>query len=336
VDGHVHILGGGGEGGPASRAPEITLESIVSNGVSTLVGCLGTDCSTRHIESLLSKANGLQAEGIDAYILTGGWGVPPMSITRSVQSDLVFIEKVVGAGEIAVSDHRSTQPTLDELAKLAAECRLGGLISGKAGVLHLHIGTGRQKLGMLHRLIEDKEIPPTQIVPTHINYTEDLLAESIRFIERGGRVDLNAFEDPLSEREALPIASAVRFYLDKGVSLDRVSISSDAMGTLAFYDENGEAANLTVASQRSLLNNFRYLLQNAVLDLETTIRLFATHPAKIYKLHQKGTLHLGHDADLLVLDDDYEITDMFVKGRRMIIDGEVVARGTFSPTSSQK
>jgi beta-aspartyl-dipeptidase (metallo-type) len=250
-----------------------------------------------------------------------------------VQSDLAFIDKVLGVGELAVSDHRSTQPTLDDLAKLAAECRLGGLISGKAGILHLHIGTGRQKLELLYGLIEDKEIPPTQIVPTHINYTTDLLEGSVDFIERGGRVDINAFEDPSSDRDALSITSAVRFYKERHITLDNISISSDGNGTLTVFDEKGEITCLTVASQRSLLNNFRHLLQNAVLDIGSAIKLFSTNAATFYKLHHKGGLDVGKDADILILDEDYALTDMFVKGKRMIDGAEVVAKGTFSQSS---
>jgi beta-aspartyl-dipeptidase (metallo-type) len=182
-------------------------------------------------------------------------------------------------------------------------------------------------------LIDDKEIPPAQIVPTHINYTTDLLGGSIDFLERGGRVDINAFEDPSSDRDALSITSAIRFYKERHASLDNVSVSSDGNGTLTVFDEKGEVVGLTVASQRSLLNNFRYLLQNAVLDLESTIKLFSTNPATIYKLHHKGGLDVGKDADILILDRDYALTDMFAKGRRMIDRGEVVAKGTFSQSN---
>src|SRR5512137_381281 len=97
IDPHVHILGGGGEGGPATRAPEIRIEDIVSAGVTSLIGCLGTDGITRHMTSLLAKARALEVEGITAYVFSGSYEVPVNTLTGSVRSDLILIEKVLGA-----------------------------------------------------------------------------------------------------------------------------------------------------------------------------------------------------------------------------------------------
>lgn len=330
VDSHVHILGGGGEGGPTSRAPELGVETVIASGVSTIIGLLGTDCTTRHLESLLAKAHGLEEEGVDTYIMTGGWGVPTVSLTGSVQSDLILIEKVVAMGELAIADPLSTQPNLDDLAKVAAQCRLGGLIGKKAGVLHLHVGTDGTNLDMLHSLVNAKRIPAKQIIPTHINYSLGLLEDSVTFIEGGGRVDLNAFDDPTSEDTALSIASAVRFFKEKNVPLDNVSISSDANGSLATFDDCGRMTGLTVADQGSLLTNFRFLLENLIVDFESAIKMFSTNPARFYSLEKKGEILPGNDADILLLDTDTNLTDVIVRGRRMMVGGEVTARGTFA------
>ncbi len=56
IDAHVHLIGGGGEGGYATRTPEIQLSSITTSGVTTVAGLLGTDGVTRHVASLLAKA----------------------------------------------------------------------------------------------------------------------------------------------------------------------------------------------------------------------------------------------------------------------------------------
>src|SRR5512135_825123 len=167
IDPHVHILGGGGEGGPTTRAPEIRVEDIAGNGVTTVIGCLGTDSVTRHMTSLLAKARALEIEGITTFIFSGSYEIPVKTLTGSVRGDLVLIDKVVGAGEIALSDHRSSQPTFDEVARLAAECRVGGMLGGKAGVLHVHMGDGKRRLDVLFRLVRETEIPATQVVPTH-------------------------------------------------------------------------------------------------------------------------------------------------------------------------
>src|SRR5512143_3038616 len=146
VDLHVHLLGGGGEAGPWSRTPEITLSRITRAGVTTVVGLLGTDDVSRRPETLLAKAMQLEQEGISAYIYSGSYHLPPATVTGSLRKDIALIPKVVGIGEIAVSDHRSSQPSFEELAHIAAEARVGGMLGGKAGLVPLHMGAGPRGL----------------------------------------------------------------------------------------------------------------------------------------------------------------------------------------------
>ena len=140
IDQHVHLAGGGGEGGPATRTPDIRLSDLTAAGITTAIGLLGTDGVTRSMESLLSKAKALEDEGITTYIYSGCYTLPFKTITGSIQSDLILIDKVIGVGEVAISDHRSSQPSLDDLRKLAAHTRVGGLLSKKAGIVHIHLG----------------------------------------------------------------------------------------------------------------------------------------------------------------------------------------------------
>lgn len=331
IDSHVHLLGGGGEGGPATRAPEITVEDILSSGVSTVIGCLGTDGTTRHMESLLAKARGLEEEGITTYIFSGSYEIPVVTITGSVRSDLILIEKVIGSGEIAISDHRSSQPTFEEIARLAAECRVGGMLGGKAGVLHLHLGDGHRKLEMLFRLIKETEIPPTQVIPTHVNRNPQLLEEAITFVNQGGYVDLTAGIDPEpKDNGKTSIAAAIRLFLEKKVPLTHITISSDSNGSLPVFDKRGNLVGLTIATQKSLLENFRCLIKKNILSLEDALKLFSTNPALFYKLKQKGEIKEGKDADLLLFDKDYNITDFFISGRKMITEGRLVSKGIFA------
>ncbi len=332
IDSHVHILGGGGEGGPATRAPEMKMEDIISSGASTVIGCLGTDGVTRHMESLLAKAIGLEKEGISTYIFSGSYAIPVVTITGSVRSDLILIDKVIGAGEIAISDHRSSQPTFEEIARLAAECRVGGMLGGKAGVLHCHLGDGPRKLEMLFKLIKETEIPPTQVIPTHANRNLGLLEESIDFTLQGGYIDLTAGADPEPHDDnETSIAAAIQLCLGKKAPLAHITISSDSNGSMPRFDKTGNLVGLTIATQESLLRNFRFLIQKKILDAENAIKLFSTNVACFYRLHQKGEIKVGKDADLILLDKDYNLTDSFVMGRTMMIEGKLTAKGTFSP-----
>ncbi|MDU4576727.1 MAG: amidohydrolase family protein, partial [Negativicoccus succinicivorans] len=109
IDGHVHITGGGGEGGFHTRTPEMPLSSATRCGVTTICGLCGTDGVTRSQENLLAKAYALENEGLTAYMYVGSYEVPTPTITGSIRSDIMLIDKCIGAGEIAVSDHRSSQ-----------------------------------------------------------------------------------------------------------------------------------------------------------------------------------------------------------------------------------
>ncbi len=328
VDSHVHILGGGGEGGPATRAPELAVEDIVACGVTGVIGCLGTDAVTRHPASLLAKARALEAEGLSAWIFTGSYQLPPVTLTGSVRSDLVLIDKVVGAGEIAISDHRSSQPAFDEIARLAAECRVGGMLGGKAGVLHLHLGDGPRGLELVRRLLAETEIPATQVVPTHCCRNPHLLAEAVEHVLAGGCADFTAgFGDHGAE---VSVVEAVRRLLAAGASLERVTVSSDAGGSIPVFDAAGELTWLEVARPDALLAAFRALVREGVVDLAGACRLFAANPARIYRLRGKGRIGVGADADLVVLDSELRPRDVFARGRRVVADGQVIARSTFA------
>ncbi|MGB3862530.1 MAG: beta-aspartyl-peptidase [Candidatus Aminicenantaceae bacterium] len=331
IDSHVHILGGGGEGGPSTRAPEITVEDIITSGVTTVIGCLGTDGTTRHMESLLAKANGLEIEGITTYIFSGSYQIPVVTLTGSIRSDIILIDKVIGAGEIAVSDHRSSQPTFEEFCRLASECRVGGMLGGKAGIFHCHLGDGNRRLEMFFRLIEETEIPITQLIPTHCNRTPELLEESIQFIQRGGYMDLTADLDPdPPEVGHISVATAIRTCKEKNAPLTNITISSDANGSLPVFDKDGNLAGLTIATQKSLLANFKYLIQEQILGIPETARLFSTNTAAFYKLEHKGKIKVGNDADLVFLDEKWDLSGSIAKGQKMMWGGELLVKGTFS------
>ena len=330
IDPHVHILGGGGEGGPATRAPEIRVEDIVSSGVTTVIGCLGTDGVTRHMTSLLAKARALEIEGVSAFIYSGSYDVPVRTLTGSVRSDLILIDKVVGAGEIAVSDHRSSQPTFDEIARLAAECRVGGMLGGKAGVLHLHLGDGKRRLELLFRLIRETEIPASQVVPTHMTRNAQLFEQGLEWAAAGGSIDVTAGPDPAPDDPDVSLEDAIAGFKGMGLPFTRMMASSDSNGSIPVFDEGGRLARLTIATERDLFRKFTDILRREILPVETAVRVFSTNAADFYKLGKKGRIEAGRDADLIILDAGLGLSDVFARGRRMIAGGRILVRGTFS------
>jgi beta-aspartyl-dipeptidase (metallo-type) len=327
IDLHVHLLGGGGEGGPRTRTPEITLSKITRSGVTTVVGCLGTDDVSRKPETLLAKAMQLEEEGISTYIYCGSYQFPLATITGSVRKDIALIPKVIGVGEIAVSDHRSSQPTFEELCRVAAEARVGGMIGGKAGLVHLHMGSGKRMLDPILRIVKETEIPIGQFLPTHLTRTESLLEQSIQFAKMGGNIDFTVrgkeLHWPMTTKEAIQKA------LDEGVSIDQITLSSDSNGSMPIFDETGKVIKLAVGDIQNLYLEWRDLVKEG-FAFEEILKLVTSNPAKRIGVYQtKGSIEEGKDADLLILSRDLEIETVMAKGQRMVHQGKVMVKGTF-------
>src|SRR5215204_4355536 len=104
IDPHQHLIGAGGEQGYPSRQPEVHAHDLVRAGITTVVGCLGTDTITRHPAALLGRVRQLASLGFNAYMFTGGFPVPPVTITDSVEHDVVLVPEVIGLGEVAIDD----------------------------------------------------------------------------------------------------------------------------------------------------------------------------------------------------------------------------------------
>ena len=328
IDGHVHITGGGGEGSFRTRTPEIVLSSLIRGGITTVIGCLGTDGITRTMENLYAKAKGLEEEGVSAYILSGSYRVPIVTLTGDPMKDLMFIDLVVGAGEIALSDHRSAQPSLEEIRHLAASVRVGAILAGKAGIINLHLGDGESGLAMLRELVNTTELPYAQFLPTHINRTERLFLEGVDYALAGGRIDFTAAaaaDDP-----GLPACVALKRCLARGVPPDRITFSSDGQGSLPVFNERRELTGLGVGQVTCLFREVRDAVLREGVDLETALRTITRNPAEIYQLKGKGRIQPGFDADLVLVDPDtFEIDTVIAKGRVLMRKKQLQVRGTF-------
>ncbi|UVI37308.1 beta-aspartyl-peptidase [Brevibacterium spongiae] len=326
IDPHVHITGGGGEGGYATRTPEISVTDIIRAGVTTVVGCLGTDSVTRSHGGLLAKARGLEEEGITTFVYTGSYQLPARTITGSVVDDIVLIDKVIGAGEIAISERRSFQPTIEALADIVSQCHVGGLLSGKAGVTHFHVGAHESRLGPLHRLLDDYPIAPPAVYATHITRDDELLVDAVALAAKGAFVDMTA---------GASTVESVRRYVELGGDLDHLTLSSDANGSLPRFDAHGRLIELQVADQSTLYEQVWACVESSGLDLHQVLAFVTANTADALKLFRKGRLAAGKDADLLLVDEDRTIRHGFALGRQTIGDGHLRIRGTFDSPSAR-
>ena len=333
IDCHFHILGGGGEGGYKNRTPEVTLSQLTTAGVTTVVGCLGTDGVGRDMVALISKAKGLEAEGISTYVYDGSYRLPLDPVTDSLIKDFLTIDKVIGIGEIAVSDHRSSQPSFEEFTRAVADARVGGMLSGKAGITNVHLGGGKRQYELLLQTVEETEIPISQFLPTHANRTSELFEASIAFAKMGGTIDFTASEDPdFWEREddEVRFSKGLKRLLDEGIGLDQFTMTSDGQGSLPYFDENNQFIGLGVGSSRALMVGIKEAVQVEQIPLEIALRAITSNPAKILKLAQKGRIAPGMDADLCLLNQDtLDVETVIAKGKVMVDKKNVKVWGTF-------
>ncbi len=312
IDGHAHVTGGGGESGFKTRVPPVPLGRFTRAGVTSVVGVLGTDDTTRDTRSLLAQTRALREEGIGAWCHTGGYHVPPVTLTGSVRDDIVYLDPVIGVGELALSDHRSSQPTRDELLRIASDAHVAGMISGKAGIVHLHLGDGERGLDLVRQALQLSELPARVFNPTHINRRKALFDEAIELAGNGSTVDITAF--PVAEEEdAWPADVALLKYLESSAPADRVTISSDGGGCLPVFNEQGEMLHMDIGRPASLIETLRTLLGDGVA-LEQVLPAFTSNVADILRLHDRGRIRIGDAADLIVLDDENEISDVMIAG----------------------
>lgn len=300
IDPHQHLIGGSGEKGFHTQTPEVRLDELVSAGITTVVGCLGVDTTTRTMAALVGRAKAIDHYGLTAYAWTGGYNVPPTTLTGSIRNDILFIDSIIGAGEIAVSDRRSTAPSVAELARLVRDAYVGGMLAGKAGVTHFHMGDGETRLAPIRELLDDHGIEPELIYPTHVERNQPLMEEAVELARRGVTVDLDVVERDLPKW--------VKFFLDRGGDLEYVTASSDA----------------AITSPKALLDMVRACVHDLRLPLERVLPLVTSNTARVLKLPSKGCLTAGADADVAVLKrDSLELTALVARGRVLMDRGEL-------------
>jgi beta-aspartyl-dipeptidase (metallo-type) len=329
IDAHTHLTGGGGEAGPSTRVPPLALSQITSAGVTSVIGLLGTDDLTRSPQNLLSQVMGLREEGLSAWCYTGGYHIPVATLTGSVRSDIVNLEPVIGVGEVAISDHRSSQPTLDEILRLASEVHVAGLMTGKAGIVHFHLGDGKRGLALIRDSLANSEIPARVFNPTHVNRNKPLFEEACELTRQGCNVDLTAFPEDSSD-QGWSAEDAVERYLDKGCDPAKLTISSDGGGCLPHFSEQGELLKMGFASCSAMADCIKSLLDRGLPE-PTVLPLMTSNVAQLLKLVKKGQITTGFDADLVVLDQANRVDSVMARGVWQVKNNKQLVSGLFEP-----
>ena len=324
IDQHVHVTGGGGEGGFKTRTPEVNLSELIKGGITTVVGLLGTDGITRSIENLYAKIMALNEEGITAYMLTGAYDYPSPTLTGEVDKDIVLIEKVLGV-KLAISDHRAPNVALRQLIQLASKVRVAGMLGGKPGMVTLHMGDAKSGLKPVFDSLENAAIPVTVFRPTHVNRNPQLLEEAYQYVEKGGFIDLTCGMTGQNSP-----ADCIREAGKRNLPVNHITISSDGQGSWSNYDEQGTLLEIGVSSVESIYNEFKKMVQNYDMKIEEALPFVTENVADALGLKgEKGCIKEGADADLLLLDENLGIHTVIAKGKVLLAKGELLVKGTY-------
>ena len=328
IDCHVHIAGAGGEGGPATRTPEMTESQMLDGGITTVIGCLGTDGLTRSVESVLMKAKSLRAEHVSCWIYTGAYQVPTPTILGDVGRDIALIDEVIGVGEVALADHRSSCPTVAELIHLTEHARVGGMLGGKAGIVNIHMGDAADPFRVLYQAVEQSELKLNQFLPTHITRNDDIFADAKTY-GKEGYVDITASSYPYYPEYETKPSKAIKELLEAGVPLEHITMSSDGCGSLPDFDEQGNLVKLDTGQPASIFQELCDAVDQEGLPLEKALQVVTSNPADILKLPGKGRIAPGADADLVVMDNERRIVHVVARGAFMVKHGKMIKKGTF-------
>jgi len=238
--------------------------------------------------------------------------VPPRTLTGRVRDDIVFVDPIVGVGELAISDHRSSQPTFDELVRVAADCHVAGLTTGKAGCVHLHLGDGERGLALVRRAVTETELPARVFHPTHVNRNPRLLEDALGLArDHGVPIDVTAFDDTAAD-------AIVRVLADHPALA--LTCSSDGGGCLPTFDGDGVMIAMDVGRPAALVDTLRAVLARGVA-LDRALPVFTSRVADQLRLRGRGRIATGAPADLVILGDDAQVRDVMAGGRWLIREG---------------
>jgi len=331
IDQHVHFLGGGDYEGPGGVTTDIEFSSFTKSGITTAVGCLGSDDTARNMLDLMRRAQDFEKLGITAYVYTGSFNVPSPTITGSVRTDMMMVDRILGV-KFAISESMASLAALVELGEVAKDSFLGGLIRGKKGLIHIHVGKKPERMEPLFELVEMTSIPITHFVPTHINRSNpDVMEHAIKFSQMGGTVDLSAIMSPESgSPTSIRPDRALSMLLESGVPLEQITMSSDGNVSMPIFDENGNKTGLFNAGVEYLYRMFLNIARNCHIPLCDSLKIVTSNVARVLGIEdRKGSIEVGKDADLIIFDKNYEIDSVLARGRVMVENGKEKVRGYF-------
>ena len=322
-DQHIHVTGGGGEGGPATRTPELVLSELVACGTTDVVGVSGTDYTTRSIPTLLAKVRALQAEGVSAWMYTSNYRCPPTLLTDSIGNDLFFIPEVLGV-KIALGDHRSSFPDVQTVLSMLADIRVGAMLAGKIGFLHIHNGNIPGAFAMYEEIVS-RGFPVKHIRPTHCGRIRHVFDSAVQFALKGGWIDITTGASCCFDHPVQAVVEAIA----AGVDPTHITLSTDGHGSVPRFNDKGEMVGLGVGGVDGNLKETIRLIRDHNMPIEQALTFTTSNVAGALGIKGHGVIETGACANACLFTEDFELKGVFARGHEMMRDGEILVKGTF-------
>jgi beta-aspartyl-dipeptidase (metallo-type) len=210
---------------------------------------------------------------------------------------------------------------------LASETHVAGLMTGKAGVIHFHLGDGDRKLELVERAINETELPARTFNPTHVNRNKPLFDHACSLLKLGIYADITAFPEGCAE-PGWSAAQAIELAIKRKLPLGQLTVSSDGGGCMPFFNEQGELTKMDFGRASTIHDTIKDCLTMGI-DLETILPLMTSNVADLLRLGHKGRVEVGKDADLIILDEENDVSSVMVNGHWHKKRGKQLVKGTF-------
>ena len=106
----------------------------------------------------------------------------------SVKTELFAIPEVLGV-KIALGDHRCSFPSMEEVRSIVADVRVAGMLTGKTGFVHVHLGDYTSSFDIFDGIVASG-LPIKHIRPTHVARHPAVFERAMGFAKQGGWIDI--------------------------------------------------------------------------------------------------------------------------------------------------
>jgi beta-aspartyl-dipeptidase (metallo-type) len=202
------------------------------------------------------------------------------------------------------------------------------MLGGKAGIANIHLGDAKNPFQPIYDAVEKSELKLIQFYPTHCNRNHYIF-EDAKLYGRNGYIDLTASSYPYDPLNEIKPSKAIVELMASGVPLEHITMTSDGNGSLPNFNKDGQLISMDMGLPESIFLEMIDAVIQEKLPLEKAVKVVSSNVAAILKLKNKGSLDIGKDADIVVLDKEYKISDVIARGQLMTHEYQRLKKGTY-------